>query len=115
MRTLAIVIAACAVLQFPQLAEAGNPIESGGGQYVDTNHPKVTKDYYVVREGQSDKCKVVKGNFGDKPFGAVGGAPYASKKYATAALKKFPDCKGGEADDSMDTKSTRKKADEARR
>ena len=111
MRTLAIVIAAFAVLQFPQLAEARNPIQPGGGQYVDTNHPKVTKDYYVVREGPSDKCKVVNGNFGDKPFGTIGGAPYASKKYATAALKKFPECKGGEADDSMDTKKHRKKGE----
>jgi hypothetical protein len=111
MRTLAIVIAAFAVLQFPQLAEAGNPIQPGGAAFVDTNHPRVTKDYYVVREGQSDKCKVVKGNFGDKPFGAVGSAPYASKKYATAALKKFPDCKGGEADDSMDTKKHGKKGE----
>jgi hypothetical protein len=109
MRTLAIVIAAFAVLQFPQLAEAGNPIQPGGGQYVDTNHPKTTKDYYVVREGQSDKCKVVTGDFGENPEGTLGGAPYASKKYATAALKKFPECKAGEADDSMDTKKHAKK------
>ena len=111
MRTSAIVIAAFAVLQFPQLAEARNPIQPGGGQYVDTNHPKVTKDYYVVRQGQSDKCKVVNANFGDKPLGAIGGAPYVSKKYATAALKKFPECKGGEADDFMDTKKHRKKGE----
>ena len=111
MRTLAIIIAAFAVLQFPQLAEAGNLIQPGGGQYVDTNHPKATKDYYVVREGQNDKCKVVNANFGDKPLGAIGGAPYVSKKYATAALKKFPECKGGEADDSMDTKKHRKKGE----
>jgi hypothetical protein len=109
MRTLAIVIAVFAVLQIPQLAEAGDPVQPRGGQYVDTNHPKVTKDYYVVREGQSDKCKVVNGDFGDKPFGTIGGAPYASKKYATAALKKFPECKGGEADESMDTKKHSKK------
>ena len=111
MRTLAIVIAAFAVLQFPQLAEAGRSIQPGGGQYVDTNHPKVTKDYYVVREGQSDKCKVVNGNFGDKPFGTIGGAPYASKKYATAALKKFPECNGGEADEFTDTKKHGKKGE----
>jgi hypothetical protein len=97
MRTPLVVLAAIAVLQFPQLAEAGHRVQPGGGQYVDTNHPKVTKNYYVVREGQSDKCKVVNGNFGDKPFGTIGGAPYASKKYADAALKKFPECKGGEA------------------
>jgi len=100
MRTPLVVLAAIAVLQVPGWAEAKKTkLEPGGGQYVDTNHPKVTKDYYVVREGPSDKCKVVNGNFGDKPFGTIGGAPYASKKYATAALKKFPECKGGEADE----------------
>jgi len=109
MRTLAIVVAAFAVLQVPELAEATNPIEPGGGGYVDTNRPKVTKDYYVVRQGQSDQCKVVSGDFGDNPFGAIGGAPYAS--YARAALKKFPDCKGGEADESTDTKKHGKKGE----
>jgi hypothetical protein len=44
-------------------------------------------------------------------LGAIGGAPYVSKKYAPAALKKFPECKGGEADDSMDTKKHRKKGE----
>jgi hypothetical protein len=111
MRTLAIVIAAFAVLQFSQSAEAANPIQPGGGEYVDTNHPKVTKDYYVVREGESDKCKIVTGAFGDKPFGAIGSAPYASKSYARAALKKLADCKGGEADESMDTKKHGKKGE----
>ena len=84
-------------LQVPGWAEAANQIEPGGGAFVDTNHPKVTKDYYVVREGQSDQCKIVNGDFGKNPEGTIGGAPYASKKYATAALKKFPECKGGEA------------------
>jgi hypothetical protein len=50
----------------------------------------------VVREGQSDQCKIVAGDFGDKPEGAIGGAPYASKNYAKAALKTFSQCKGGE-------------------
>src|SRR5262245_64507337 len=105
MRIPPVVLVAIAVLQVPGWAEAKTKLEPGGGGYVDTNRPKVTKDYYVVREGQSDKCKVVIGKFGDKkPLGTIGGAPYASKKYATAALKKFPECKGGEADESMDTK-----------
>jgi hypothetical protein len=71
-------------------------LEPRGGGYVDTKHPKVTKDYFVVREGQSDQCKVVAAEFGDKPEGAIGGAPYASKNYAKAAVKTFPQCKGGE-------------------
>jgi hypothetical protein len=45
MRTPLVVLAAIAVLQFPQLAEAGHRVQPGGGQYVDTNHPKVTKNY----------------------------------------------------------------------
>src|SRR5262245_24317366 len=105
MRTLAIVIAAFAVLQVSGWAEAKTQLEPGGGGYVDTNRPKVTKNYYVVREAHSDKCKIVPVQFGKtSPEGTIGGAPYASKKYATAALKKFPECKGGKADESLDTK-----------
>ena len=58
---------------------------------------KVTKDFFVVRAGQGDQCSVVQGQFSDRPTGAIGGAPYASKDYAEAALKKLPECKGGEA------------------
>jgi hypothetical protein len=97
MRIPLVLLAAIAVLQVPGWAEAADPIGPRGGEYVDTNHPRVTKDYYVVREGQSDRCKVVAGDFGNNPAGTIGGAPYASKQYATAALKKFPECKGGEA------------------
>ena len=97
MRIPLILLAGIVVLQVPGWAEARDRIEPGGGQFVDTNHPKVTKDYYVVREGQGDRCKVVAADFGNNPVGTIGGAPYASKKYATAALKKFPECKGGEA------------------
>ena len=75
---------------------------------MDTKHPKVTKDYYVVREGQSDKCKVVAGDFGNKPVAAIGGAPYANKNYAEVALKKFPECKGGNTDEAADDKHRKK-------
>src|SRR5262245_55929080 len=93
-----VVLVAMAVLQVPGWAEAKTQLEPGGGAYVDTNRPKVTKNYYVVREAQSDKCKIVPAEFGTtSPEGTIGGAPYASRKYATAALKKFPECKGGEA------------------
>ena len=53
-------------------------------------HKKVTKDFFVVRAGQGDQCSVVQGSFSDKPTGAIGGAPHASKEYAEAALKIFP-------------------------
>jgi hypothetical protein len=59
---------------------------------VDTNHPKVTKDYYVVRQGQSDRCKIVTGDFGENPVGTIGGAPYASKKYPPRS-KNFPNAR----------------------
>ena len=100
MRTQIVALAAIAVL-VPGWAEAGkkDPYNPGGGGFVDTKHPKVTKNYYVVRERESDKCSIVTGAWADKPAGALGGAPYASKDYAKAALKKFPECKGGEADD----------------
>ena len=75
---------------------------------MDTKHPNVTKDYYVVREGGGDQCKIVAGKFENKPEGAIGGAPYASKKYAAAALKKFPECKGGETDEAADDKHRKK-------
>jgi hypothetical protein len=110
MRISLILLAGIAVLQVPGWAEAGkkDPYNPGGGEYVDTNHPKVTKDYYVVREGQSDKCKVVTGDFGNKPVGAIGGAPYANKNYAEVALKKFPECKGGNTDEAADDKHRKK-------
>ena len=71
MRTSAIVIAAFAVLQFPQLAEARNPIQPGGGQYVDTNHPKVTKDYYVVRQARAISAKLSMPTLGTSHWGRL--------------------------------------------
>jgi hypothetical protein len=71
-------------------------------------HQKLGKDYYVVRKGDSNKRSIVEGKWEDKPIGAIGGAPYASKDYAKAALKTFPECKGGEADEAMDHKKREK-------
>ena len=65
MRIPLILLAGIVVLQVPGRAEARDRLEPGGGQFVDTKHPKVTKDYYVVREGQGDRCKVVAADFGD--------------------------------------------------
>ncbi len=108
MRMPIVVLAAIAVL-VPGWAEAEkDPYNPGGGEYVDTKHPKVTKDYYVVREGRGDQCKIVAGDFGNKPEGAIGGAPYANKSYAEVALKKFTECKGGEADEAADDKHRKK-------
>jgi len=108
MRMLTIVLAA-AVLQFPASAEAAKArLEPGGGGFVDTKHPKVGKDYYVVHKGQSDKCSIVTGDWANKPEGAIGGAPYASKNYAKAALKKFHECNGGETDEAADQNHKKK-------
>lgn len=54
-------------------------------------------------------AKYVAGEFGDRPEGAIGSPPYASKQYAEAALKKSSECKGGEADPTADDKTTGKK------
>jgi hypothetical protein len=102
------IVLAAAVLQFPAWAEARDKLEPGGGEYVDTKHPKVEKDYYVVHKDQSDKCSIVADDWAKKPEGAIGGAPYASKDYAKAALKKFPECKGGETDEASDEKHKKK-------
>ena len=51
MRISLVFLAAIAGLQVPGWAEAKDRLEPSGSGFVDTNHPKVTKDYYVVREG----------------------------------------------------------------
>lgn len=78
---------------------AGKSNTDPGEVYIPHKNPRVSKDYYIVREGQSGKCSIKSGQFGDAPAGAVGNAPYASKDYAKAALKTSPECKGGEAAD----------------
>jgi hypothetical protein len=106
MRLSAIVLIAMAVLLIPEWAEAQEKLEPGGKEFLRSKHPKIGKDYYVVREGQSDQCSIVGGTWGDKPVGALGDAPYASEKYAKAALKTFPECKGGEVDATDSEKHT---------
>jgi hypothetical protein len=80
MRMLTIVLAA-AVLQVPGSAEAKK------------ENKENKEDYYVVREGGGDQCKIVAGKFGDPPVGAIGSAPYAGKQYATARSKNFPNAR----------------------
>jgi hypothetical protein len=107
MRTLILFLAAMALLMSNR-SEA-EPLRDPGAGFVEQKHPKVGKDYYVVRQGKSDKCSIVTGKFDDPPEGALGGAPYATKGYASAALKKFPECKGGESDEPIDKKKHGKK------
>jgi hypothetical protein len=94
MRAFAILLAAMVLAPIPRLAYA-DPVADPGAGFLSYKHKKVTKDYFVVR-GQGDQCSIVQSDFTDKPDGAIGGAPYASKQYAEAALKKLPECKGGE-------------------
>ena len=105
MRMSITIIAAMTVLVLPNQSKA-EPVRDPGAGFIEQKHGKAGKNYYVVR---SDKgCAITSGRFGDKPEGAVGDAPYASKSYAKAALKKFPECKGGLVDDEMGGKKHKK-------
>jgi hypothetical protein len=96
MRAFTILLVAMVLASAPYRAYANSLTDQGAG-FLSYKHKKATKDFFVVRSGQGDQCSVVQGEFSDKPTGAIGGAPYASKDYAEAALKKLPECKGGEA------------------
>jgi hypothetical protein len=106
MRAFAILLAAMVLALLPRPAYADS-VTDPGANFLSYKHKKATKDYFVVR-GQGDQCSIVQGDFTDQPAGAVGGAPYASKQYAQAALKKLPECKGGESTD-FDSKKHKKK------
>jgi hypothetical protein len=54
MRMLSMVLTAMALLQVAGWAEAKDRTQPGGGGYVDTKHPKLGKNYYVVRMGVGD-------------------------------------------------------------
>ena len=106
MRISITIIAAMAVLLLPIQSKA-EPVRDPGAGFIGQKQRKLGKNYYVVR---SDKgCAIKPGQFGDKPEGAVGDAPYASKSYAKAALKTFPECKGGLVDDETGVKKHKKK------
>jgi hypothetical protein len=102
------VIAAMAALLVPIHSNAKGVRDPGGG-FVGQKHQKLGKNYYVVRKDGG--CAITTGKFGDKPVGAIGDAPYASKSYAKAALKTFPECKGGLVDDEFDSKKGKKEKD----
>ena len=92
----------------PGWARAKMPLEPGGAGYVDTKHPKIGKDYYIVRKGDTNQCDIESGDWAKKPENAVGDAPYASKDYAKTALKKFPECKGTKIDEAAGKKHGKK-------
>jgi hypothetical protein len=108
MRLSILVFTAVAAVLFPVGSEAGTVRDPGAG-FLKHKHPKLQKDYFVVHKGEGDKCSIVIGSWGDAPAGALGGAPYASKEYASAALKKFPECKAGEVEGGSDDKKPGKK------
>jgi hypothetical protein len=107
-RRLPIVIAAMALL-VAGMANAGPaPLEPDSGG-MPSRKKSLGKDYYVVHKAGTDKCSIVGGQWGNKPDGAMGEGSYAGKKYARDALKTFPECKGGDADETSDHKQHDKK------
>ena len=88
MRT-SIVIFAAMVALLPSNRSEADSVHEPGGAFVEQKHPKVGKDYYIIHRGESDKCSIVTGSFGDPPEGALGGAPYAAKGYANAGSRNF--------------------------
>jgi hypothetical protein len=106
MRAFTILLIAMVLASVPHGTYAESVTDQGAG-FLSYKHKKETKDFFVVRAGQG-QCSVVPGQFSDKPTGAIGGAPYASKEYAEAALKKLPECKGGEASESEGKKHGKK-------
>ena len=103
-RTRTLILATVLVLSAhtEALSDKFRDYRGGGGGFIGETNRKLGKDYYVVREGANGKCSIQAGDFGENPKDMVGGAPYASKDYAKAALEKSPECKGGEADEAMD-------------
>ena len=106
MKTPTIVIAVGVIFLFTGSASAQNRSllerDSPGDTFL--RHKKINAmgDYYLVRSS-NDQCSVVSGTGNKKPEGIVGNAPYATKKYAEAAIKNFPECKGGLVEDEETT------------
>jgi hypothetical protein len=92
MRRSIMMIAAMAALLLPIPSLAGSLKDPGAG-FIGQKRPKASKNYYLVRKDKG--CAIVSARTGEKPEGVVGDAPYAGKNYAKAALKTFPECKGG--------------------
>ena len=110
MRVLMVTLTVMTLLLVTGRAEAlKGEGEPRGDEFMRQKKPKVAKDYYVVPTGQSHQCSIVAGEWEKKPAGALGAFPYASADYAKAALKTFPECKGGELDEEETDKKHRKK------
>ena len=97
MRISTIVFAAVGLLLVTGWAVAGNQPNDPGG-FLGYKPKRLAKTITSCAKARAIKCSIEAGKMEKKPDGAIGGAPYASKDYAKAALKKFPECKGGEAD-----------------
>jgi hypothetical protein len=108
MRMSITVIAAMAALLLPIQGKADSVRDPGGG-FVGQKASKLGKNYFVVRKDNG--CAILPGKLDKKPEGAIGDAPYASKSYAKAALKTFPECKGGLVDDDLSGKKNKKEKD----
>ena len=106
MRMSITVLAAVAVLLPPIQSEA-RPVGDPGGGFVGQKQQKLGKNYYVVRKDNG--CAITKGKLDKKPEGAIGDAPYASKSYAKAAIKTFPECKGGLVEDDFSKENKKDK------
>jgi hypothetical protein len=84
MQHLALILALLlALLPWAPPANAGERIEST---------KKLGKNYFVVREPNSSDCRVEAKKVPNDAV-MVGKGPYASEKYAKAALETFPECK----------------------
>ena len=71
-----------ALLPWAPPADAGERIQST---------KKLGKNYYVVRKPNSGDCKVEPKKVPNDLI-MVGKSPYASQKYAEAAIETFPEC-----------------------
>jgi hypothetical protein len=108
MRMSIAVLTAAAALLLPIQGKADSVRDPGGG-FVGQKASKIGKNYFVVRKDKG--CAIQTGKLDNKPEGAIGDAPYATKGYAKAALKTFPECKGGLVDDDMSGKKNKKEKD----
>ena len=96
-------------------AEAKDLSDKSGSSFINYHEKrKESKEYYiVVKDGGGDQCSIVTGAWGENPSGMVGTSPYATRGYAEAALKKFPQCKGGEAEETWGGNKSKSKGDKS--
>ena len=66
------------------------PFSTNAGENIQSTK-KLGKNYFVVRKSNSSDCKVEPKKV-PNDFIMVGKSPYASQKYAEAAIETFPEC-----------------------